>query len=250
MAGGLIPVMARRNGYISAVAGTLGETVAQGDVLATLAAGTEQAEADIARADEQRARAELRAQQQKLALLEDQFAREREAERAGAESGRVLDDLRLQLQSQRAEIPVAAAALAGATARARAALQAVEAGTVRAPVAGRIVQLNTHIGAPVSGTEPAALFLLRPHTALIVRATVAARDADRIAPGMPVSIAPADAGARTYLGRVREVGELVRRPDPALATDELASDRAVDCIIDAGDAPLRLGSLVIVRFGG
>jgi len=246
--GGLLPVLAQRDGHVTAVNAVLGNHVEAGTVLAQLNDGSEQSQVDVARGELQHARAELAAATARLPLLQDQFDRVREAEAAGAESGRSLDELRLQFETQRAEIPIAEAAVATAGARLRGAVRLWQNTAIRAPAAGRIVQVSARIGMLVSANDTQPLFLIRPQAPLIVRATVSAGDADRITPGAPVSIEPADYKSRAYAGRVREIGELVRKPDSTQAADDFASDRAVDCVIDIGEAPLRIGSPVLARF--
>lgn len=246
--GGLVPVLARRDGHVAAMRATLGGNVEPGSVLAQLNDETERSQVDVARADLQHARAELAAASSKLPLLQDQFGRLREAEAAGAESGRSVDDVRLQLDMQRAEVPIAEATVTGAQARLDLALRALADTEIRAPAGGRVVQVSTRVGALVSANDATPLFLIRPATQLIVRATLAASDADRIAPGTRVAIEPADHEGKVYTARVREVGELARKPDPTLAEDDFASERAVDCVIELGDVPLRIGSVVLARF--
>ena len=248
--GGLLPVLPTRDGHISAVLAVRGQTVEPGTLIARLADGPEQADVDIAQAELQRARAELAAGESRLSLLAERFSRVKEAESAGAESGSALDDLRLQMETQRSGIPVAKAAVSGAEARLRSAVLLADGNAVRAPAAGRIVQVSTSVGSLVSARDATPLFLIRPIAALIVRATVPARDAERLKMGMSVSVEPVDPGGKTYPGRVREVAELARKPDPALAADDFTSDRAVDCVVEVGDAPLRIGSLVVLRFNG
>src|SRR5262249_35764426 len=156
----------------------IGDNVEPDSVLAETNDATERAQVDVARADLQHARAELAAASSKLPLLQDQLGRLHEAEAAGAERGRLGDDVRLELDTQRAEVPIAEATVAGAQARLDVALRALADTAIRAPAAGRIVQVSTHVGMLVSANDATPLFLIRPAAPLIVRATLAARDAD------------------------------------------------------------------------
>ncbi len=246
--GGLVSVRARRAGQLTEIIATVGQDVPRGAVLATLNADTEQAEADVARADLQRARAELASVRLRRAALREQMSRVHEAVELGAESGRVRDELQFQLDAQASALLVSEASVAAAEARVRAAQAIADSTTVRAPIDGRVVQVNAHAG-DVAGSLDAAMFLLRPKTALIVRASIPVRDAARVHVGSTASIAEADDDGTVYVGHVRSLGELARKPDPTLAADEFTSDRVVDCIVALeSTAGLRLGSLVLVRF--
>lgn len=247
--GGLLIVAASRSGRIASVSTSLGQEVEQGAVLAQLADGPERAEVDIARAELQRAHADLAAARSKRVLLRDQVERVREAVRLGAESGRELDDLDLQLASDEAAVPVAEAAVESAEARLRGATLNADAGLVRSPAAGRIVQVNAHIGALAASSDTVPLFLLRPRGSLVVRASLAVRDAERVRAGMKVKVEDTSATGHSWTGRVREIGELARKPDSTQAADDFASERVVDCVIELDASPLRVGEVVLVRFG-
>lgn len=247
--GGLLAAAALRNGRIVSVEASLGQEVSKGAVLAQLADGPERAEVDIARAEIQRARATLASARSKRSLLQDQIRRVREAVTLGAESGRVLDELELQLASEDVAIPAAEAAEKEAEARLSASVMAADAGVIRSPAGGRVVQVNAHVGALATSTDTTPLFLLRPHGPLIVRVSLAARDVPRVRPGMKVSVQETGSTRGDFTGRVREVGELARKPDSALPADDFASERVVDCIVELDVSPLRIGDLVLVRFG-
>jgi multidrug efflux pump subunit AcrA (membrane-fusion protein) len=247
--GGLVSVRPTHAGLVTDIVATAGQDVLRGAVLARLNGDTEQAEADAARAELQRARAELSSARQREAALQEQMARVREAVQLGAESARVRDELQAQLDAQTSALPVSEASVAAAEARLRAANMIADSATVRAPIDGRVVQVNAHTGDAAGSGDAAAMFLLRPKTALIVRASIPARDATRIHVDSTVSISAIDSDDPALVGRVRSLGELARKPDPTLATDEFSSERVVDCIVALeGTANLRLGSLVLVRF--
>jgi multidrug efflux pump subunit AcrA (membrane-fusion protein) len=249
--GGLLSVRAKRAGQLVEIAGTLGQEVTRGTPLATLSGDSEHTDVDVARAELQRARAELASARSRQALLREQLSRVREAVALGAESGRVLDELQIQVDAQDGAVPVAAAAVAAAEAHLRASVATADSRFVRAPADGRIVQVNARGGDVVGTSDPAPLFLLRPHGGLIVRASVPARDTSRVQVGSAVSIEAADDESLRYTGRVRSLGEIARKPDPTSAADDFSSDRVVDCLIELdadASAPLRIGSVVVVRF--
>jgi HlyD family secretion protein len=247
--GGLVSVRPRRTGQLIEITAASGQDVSRGTVLAKLQGETQNAEADAARADVVRARAELASERMKVATLSEALARVREAVRLGAESEHVRDELQAQLDAQTSALPVAQASIAAAEAHLRAAQFVADSTAVRAPIDGRVVQLNARVGDLVNATDGPALFLVRPHAALIVRASVASHDASHIHVGSVASVSDADDSETIFAGRVLSLGELARKPDPTVAADDFTSERVVDCIIElAPGANLRIGSLVLVSF--
>lgn len=247
--GGLVSVRSRRTGQLAEITAAAGQEVTRGTVLATLQSETQTAEADAARAEVQRARAELASERLKVAALSEALGRVREAVKLGAESEHVRDELQAQLDAQTSALPVAEASIAAAEARLRAAQFVADSSAVRAPIDGRVVQLNARVGDLVNATDGPALFLVRPNTALIVRASVPSRDVSHLHVGSLASISDADDSETVYDGRVLSLGELARKPDPTVAADEFTSERVVDCVIElAPGAKLRIGSLVLVSF--
>ena len=247
--GGLVSIRPQRTGQLVRIDAALGQDVSRGTILATLQGSAEYAEAEAARAELRRARAELANARHERDALQEQMSRVREAVALGAESGHVRDELQAQLDARAGAIPVAEASVAAAEARTRAAGFIAESTAIRAPTDGRVVQVNARTGEVVSATEGPAMFLLRPKSALIVRASIPERDVSHVHVGSQASISPADDDGTAYDGRVLLLSELARKPDPAVSSDDFASERVVDCVIQVDPkAALRVGSLVMVRF--
>ena len=242
--GGLVSIRPQRTGQLVRIDAALGQDVSRGTILATLQGWAEYAEAEAARAELRGARAELASARHEQDALQEQMSRVREAVALGAESGHVRDELQAQLDARAGEIPVASA-----EARTRAAGFIAESTAIRAPTDGRVVQVNARTGEVVSATEGPAMFLLRPKSPLIVRASIPERDVSHVHVGSQASISPADDDGTAYDGRVLLLSELARKPDPAVSSDDFASERVVDCVIQVDPkAALRVGSLVMVRF--
>ena len=111
------------------------------------------------------------------------------------------------------------------------------------------MEVNAHVGDVVNPGEGPAMFLVRPGTALVIRASIPERDASRIRVGSTASITAVDADGPTYDGRVFFVGELARKPDPSSASTEFSSERIVDCVLQVDPtAALRIGSVVMISF--
>lgn len=247
--GGLASVRPQRAGQLLELTTSLGQTVRRGAVLAKMQGDIQAAEADAARADLERARGELFGTQLKVRTLRSTLGRVREAVALGAESAHVADDLQAQLEALVSALPASEAAVTAAEARMRAARLISDSTVVRAPIDGRIVQVNVRTGDLVSSTEGPPMILLLPDSGLIVRASLASRDISHVHVGSVVSVSEVDGGNATYPGRAIALGELARKPDPTVAGDDFTSERVVDCTIglDAG-AKIRVGSLVLVRF--
>lgn len=247
--GGLISVRSQHTGQLLDVSAQIGQEVSRGSVLARFQAEAQDAEADAARAELERARAELAAARVKVATLREAMGRLREAVALGAESGQARDELQAQLDAQVSTVPVAQASVAAAEARLRGARAIAGGSVVRAPIDGRVVQLNARIGDFVGAGDGPALFVLRPNGTLIVRASLPSRDASHTRIGSIASVSEVDDGKNVFEGRVVSLGEIARKPDPTLASDDFTSERVVDCVIALNpDARIRIGSLVLVSF--
>jgi HlyD family secretion protein len=143
---------------------------------AQIATGVTSAAAERERAEADRARFQE--------LSRNDFADSRRAEagltgaRAGAEAARRQVEV---LEAQRIELE--AAKLEASALRARAAVD-VERATVRAPLAGRVLQLNVRLGEfAVAGAPASALALMGNVAPLHVRVDVDEVDAQRLRPG-------------------------------------------------------------------
>lgn len=250
--GGLARVVARRDGVISSVNVQQGDAVKANQPLAQLDPRAARIQLDAARAEVEQARAQLAQLQVKLKEAVQRAPRIAEAAKAGAASGDAADDARNEVASLRAQADAARAAMDVARQQVAAAQLGVEATTLRAPVAGRIVQRDAQIGQAVSAQSGTALFTILPDRPRIVRAEVDADDADKVKPGMRAQVVRDTGEGPAYPARVLRVGEVLG--PGALNDDPLAraASREVECVLQlepAGSAPaLRIGQRVLVRF--
>lgn len=250
--GGMARVVAQRDGVISAVEVRQGDEVKAGQVLARLDPRAAQVELDGAKAQVEQARAQLAQLQVKLNEARQRAPRIAEAARAGAASGEAAEEAHNEVASLQAQADAAKAAVDAARQHVDAARLDVEARTLRAPVAGRIVQRDAQIGQAVSAQSGAALFVILPDRPRIVRAEVDADDADKVKPGMDAQVVRDTGEGPDYPARVLRVGEIL---GPSTLTDDplaRATSREVECVLElepSGSAPpLRIGQRVLVRF--
>lgn len=250
--GGLARVVAQRDGVISAVDAQQGDEVKAGQVLAQLDPRAARVELDGAKAQVEQARAQLAQLQVKLNEARQRAPRIAEAAKAGAASGDAADEARNEVASLQAQADAAKAALDAANQHVAAAQLDVDARSLRAPVAGRVVQRDAQIGQAVSAQAGTALFVILPDRPRIVRAEVDADDADKVKPGMRAQVVRDTGEGPVYAARVLRVGEILG--PSTLADDPLAraTSREVECVLQlepAGSAPpLRIGQRVLVRF--
>lgn len=250
--GGLARVVAQRDGVVSAFNVQQGDDVKAGQILAQLDPRAAQIELDGAKAQVEQSRAQLAQLQVKFNEARQRAPRIAEAAKAGAASGDAADEARNEVASLQAQADAAKAALDAAQQHVAAAQLDVDARTLRAPVAGRIVQRDAQIGQAVSAQSGAALFTILPDRPRIVRAEVDADDADKIKPGMRAQVVRDTGEGPDYAAKVLRVGEVLGAS--TLTEDPLAraASREVECVLQlesAGSAPpLRIGQRVLVRF--
>ncbi|HXS72664.1 MAG TPA: HlyD family efflux transporter periplasmic adaptor subunit [Rhodanobacteraceae bacterium] len=250
--GGLARVVAQRDGVISAVDAQQGDAVKAGQPLAQLDPRAAQIELEGAKAQVEQARAQLAGLQVQWHAAKQRAPRLAEAARAGAASEDAATQARDEIAGLQAQRDAAQAALDVARQHVAAAQLDVDARSLRAPVAGRIVQRDAQIGQSVSAQSGAALFVILPDRPRIVRAELDADDADRIRSGMVAQVVRDSGEGATYTATVLRVGEVL---GPGTLNDDplaRAASREVECVLrldSAGAAqPLRIGQRVLVRF--
>lgn len=251
--GGLARVAALRDGVISTIRVQQGDNVKASEVLAQLDPRSSQIELDGARAQVEQARAQLAQLQVKSKEARQRAPRIAEAAKAGAASGDAADEARNGVALLQAQVDAAKAALDVAQQHVAAAQLDVDARTLRAPVAGRIVQREAQIGQAVSAQSGTALFTILPDRPRIVRAEVDADDADKIKPGMRAQVVRDTGEGPEYAAKVLRVGEVLGAS--TLTEDPLAraASREVECVLQLepdSAPPLRIGQRVLVRFPG
>lgn len=250
--GGMVQVAARTEGVVDVIAVNAGDAVAKGQALATLDARAARIAVAGAQADVEGARAQLAESQASLRQARQRAPRVAEAAKAGAAAGESADAARTAVATLEAKQAAAAAALDAAQQTLAGAKLALDATTLRAPIAGTIVARRLALGQTVS---PAAgpLFEVLPDRPHVVRAQVDADAAGTLRPGMRAEVVRDSGGGGTYSATVTWVGEVLQAA--TLTQDPLARALAndVDCTLElappaAGEAPLRIGQRVLVRF--
>lgn len=250
--GGLARVVARRDGVITTVNAQQGDEVKAGAVLAQLDPRAAQIELAGAKAQVEQARAQLAQLQVKLNEAKQRAPRVAEAAKAGAASGDAADEARNEVASLQAQADAAKAAVDAARQHVDAVQLDVDARSLRAPVAGRIVERDAQIGEAVAAQSGRALFTILPDRPRIVRAEVDADDADKIKAGMKAEVVRDTGEGPVYAAKVLRVGEVL---GPGTLNDDplaRAASREVECVLQLEPAssapPLRIGQRVLVRF--
>lgn len=245
--GGLIRVLAPRDGLVIAPLAEEGAAVAAGQVLAQVDDRQAQLTLDAATADlgERRAQAEVagtratgaeREARRLAALAAADAATRLEAEQAATAASVARGEHRQALQ-----------ALAATEARQRLAAYDVEVRTIRAPVAGRVVRRTAAVGGYVAAATP--LFVIEPAGPRLVRAELDEAFADRVAPNARAVVTREYQQGQTYPAHVVRVSDLLS--GPALADDAAsrADARVVSVMLSLPPtSDLRLGQRVLVRF--
>ncbi|MFI4970766.1 MAG: efflux RND transporter periplasmic adaptor subunit, partial [Lysobacterales bacterium] len=243
--GGLVRVVAPRDGRIDKVDVEDGDSVKQGDVLALLDQRAAQVGVGIADATLDQAGAQVRVLKARLPQAQLQAQRVGEAAGAGAASGQSADDARAALAVLDAEIGAAAAAVKVARAHLDEAQVELDARTIKAPVAGRVVRRSVHDGDMVSAQSATELFQLLPDRPRIVRAELNEAYVDRIKPGMQAEVVRDTDQGKTWPARVLRIGEVF---GPSRLTDdpvERAGAHDVECVLALDGADLRIGQRVL-----
>ncbi len=247
VSGGLVRVVAPRDGVITRLLAEEGDVVTKGQPLAVLddrqaQLGLEAVRAEVADRKAQLVMAEAKAagaarDAQRLSGLARQDAATRQdADQAGTAAA-----------ISAAEREQARQALAAAEVRSRLDALEVEVRTLRSPAAGRIIRRSANAGAFVSAAAP--IFLLEPDGARIVRAELDETFADQIHAGMRAKVTREFDDTHVYEAHVLRVAEVFA--SPALNDDAAArSDSRVVGVILTLDAPapMKLGQRVLVRF--
>jgi HlyD family secretion protein len=127
---------------------------------------------------------------------------------------------------------------------------AMEKLTIRAPIDGRILQINARPGELASPAATQPLILLGNVSALRVRAEVDERDLEKIKPGQSVLVRPAAFRDREIAGTVSFIAPLVQTGRyNALGQRNMTDVDVVEVLIDLGEpGPLAVGMKVDVYF--
>jgi macrolide-specific efflux system membrane fusion protein len=247
--GGIVRIVAQRDGIVAALHGAIGDSIKAGDVLIELDATQAKIGADMARAELAQAEAQAAAQRAKSPVLQQRAARVDEASRAGAASGQAADDARQALTELNAEIAVANATVESARQKVKQAEYEVAARNVRAPVGGRLIARDTQVGAAVAAQPGAVLAQLLPEAPRIVRAELNEGFVALVKIGMSAQVQAEAGGSRSFTARVKRIGDVFGSSRLAEEGQESIDARDVECILELGaDSDLRVGQRVQVRF--
>jgi multidrug resistance efflux pump len=245
--GGLLRVLAPRDGLVVAPLVEEGAAVAAGQLLARLDDRQARLMLDAAKADlgERRAQAEVAGaraagaerEARRLATLAAADAVTRlEAEQAATAASVAGGEHRQALE-----------ALNAAAARQRLAAYDVEVRAIRAPVAGHVVRRTVAAGAYVAAATP--MFVIEPDGARLVRAELDEAFADRVTPRTHAVVTREYQPGQAYPAHVVRVSDLLS--GPALADDAASRTdaRVVSVLLSLPPtSDLRLGQRVLVRF--
>lgn len=251
--GGMVQIAARTDGVVEAVAVQQGDTVKAGQVLAQLDPRAAKIQLATAQAGVAQAKAQLAASEVSLQQARQRAPRIAAAAKAGAATGEAAEQARAAVASLLAKQSAASAALDISRQQLASAQLNLDATRLRAPVAGSVVMRRITIGQSVAAASGQPLFELLPERPHIVHAQIDVDTAGAIRPGMQAEVVR-DAGTGpvyqatvTWVGQVLQPAGLTQDPlERALAND-------VDCTLElapakAGEAPLRIGQRVLVRF--
>ncbi|MGH8182541.1 MAG: efflux RND transporter periplasmic adaptor subunit, partial [Rhodanobacteraceae bacterium] len=251
--GGMVLVAARTDGVVESVAVRQGDTVKQGQVLATLDARAAKIQVATAKANEEQAKAQLDELQIALKQAGQRAPRIAAAAKAGAATGEAAEQAADALATLKARQKAAQAALDGAKQQLASAQLNLDAATLRAPVTGAVVERRATVGQTVSAASGRPLFELLPDRPHIIHAQLDADVAGAIHAGMHADVVRDSGTGPTYQATVLWVGQVLQ---PAGLTQDpleraLAND--VDCTLELtpvkhGVEPLRIGQRVLVRF--
>lgn len=246
--GGLVRVVAPRDGRVDEVKVEDGDTVKQGDVLAMLDARQARVALTTAEAGLAQATAQVGVLKAKLPQAKQQAARVGEAAGAGAATGQSADEAAGALAVLQAEIGAAEAAVKVARSHVDEARVELDARTVKAPTGGLIVRRSVHVGDVVSADAGTELFQILPDRPRIVRAELNESYVDKVKAGMKAEVVRDSDQGKSYPARVLRVGEVF---GPSRLTDdpvERASALDVECVLLLEGGEFRIGQRVLVRF--
>jgi len=244
--GGIARVASPREGVVSRVDVKVGDVVHVGDPLFALDVTQAQMTADAAKADLNAADAQVRLLKAKVDAAKQRASRAQQAASAGAGSDQTADDARQAATELSAEIAVAQAAAESAKQKVRQAEYEIAVRTVRASVAGTVVARNLRVGDAVAPSV-ADLMEILPAAPKIVRAELNESFVGKVATGMSAEVRSEANPDKTYPARVTRIGE-VFGPSKLIENAQESTDaRDVECILELGEASLRVGERVQVR---
>jgi multidrug resistance efflux pump len=246
--GGIVHIAASRDGIVAKLPGAVGDAVKAGDALVVLDAAQAQMGVDMARAELAQAEAQRALSRAKLPGMKQRAARVSEASQAGAATGQAADDARQALAELQAEIAVADAGIQAGRQKVKQAEYEVDVRSLRAPVTGRIVARNVHVGDVISAQGAQALVDLLPDGPRIVRAELNEGFVAKVKVGMSAQVYSEVDSSKVWSARVVRIGDVFGHSKLSEEGQESVDARDVECILDLPESDLRVGQRVQVRF--
>ena len=247
--GGLLQLSAGAEGIVSQLPVQEGQRVQAGQLLLRLGDAAVQAEAQVADAQWRLAQARLDARTARLPALQQRLQRWQAAAGQGAADGQQVQEAAQALRDAQSEQAIARAEVQVARQQ-RAQSSALQSRlALRAPEAGTVVRVHSHVGAHAVPGAPAVVLL--PERPLIVRAELNEAYAMAVREGMPAKVViDGDAGAARSLPDAR-----VLRISPVYGAGRLQEDsqrgpvRVIECVLAFDQPPTaRVGQNVRVLF--
>ena len=246
--GGIVHIVASRDGVVAQLSGAVGDPVKVGDALVVLDAAQAKIGADMARAELTQAEAQRALLRAKLPGMKQRAARVSEASQAGAATGQAADDAQQALAELTAEIAVADAGIEAGRQKIKQAEYEVEVRSLRAPVPGRIVARNVHVGDVVSAQGAQTLVDVLPDAPHIVRAELNEGFVAKVRVGMSAQVYSEVDSGKVWPARVVRIGEIFGHSKLSEEGQESMDARDVECILSLPESELRIGQRVQVRF--
>lgn len=246
--GGLLRVATAHGGLIDRWSVDAGDAVKQGQVLVQLDAREARMTLALAKAEQAHAVTQLDALRTEVLVARARRERAQAAPASGAAGVQALEDARFAVIYTGQQQAAQEAALLAQQQRVAQAQQRLDAGTVRAPADGRVVQRAAQVGEFV---EPHGLLMhLLPDGPRIVRADLSELLIGRVEKGMRAEVVSIADDAVVHAARVLSVGEVFGPPRVAdTAGGETVVDaRVVECLLQLDEPALRVGQRVLVRF--
>lgn len=246
--GGLMRVLAPRDGVVLKVLVAEGDQVAPGQTLAQM--DDRQAALTLGASDadlgEKRAQVEVAAA--KAAGAEREAARLKRLAAGDAATRQEAEQAETAAAIARGEQRQAVAALNAAEAQRKLQAYEVEVRNVRAPAAGVVVRRSTTAGAYVAAATP--LYILEPEGARIVRAELDEAFADQVKEGMTATVTREFQAGKSWTAKVLRVSDVLAGPTPAEDAVARTDARVIVVTLSLPEgSDLRLGQRVLVRFG-
>lgn len=249
--GGIIEVSARLGGTFRKVYVQEGDIVEARDVLAVQEDNEEQIALKSVNAQLMSAKATMNSLLLRKKIAQREYDRLKPLLTIDASSQLDLDRAMDDIDQITLDIELQEAAILRAQASVESAQFKLEQRTIRAPVAGRIIEAKARPGMGASTLNISAAFTLMPNTQKIVRADLDQNFVGAVKVGDKAIISP-DANPETqYQGEVLRVGEIFGRKttnDSSSMRGGSNNDYVIEIVVAAGKIPLLIGQQVLVRF--